>query len=195
MRVVETVDELEAAVEGARREAQASFGDDTVFLERWLTASRHVEIQILGDNHGNLVHLFERECSIQRRHQKVIEEAPSPAVNPKIREQMGDAAVKAAQKIGYTSAGTVEFLLDEGDNFFFLEMNTRLQVEHPVTEMITGLDLVAMQIDIAQGLPLTLTQADVQFSGHAIEARLYAEDVGRGFLPCTGTMIRCWPSS
>ena len=194
MRVVESVDELEAAVEGARREAEASFGDDTVFLERWLTASRHVEIQILGDNHGNLVHLFERECSIQRRHQKVIEEAPSPAVTPEIREKMGDAAVKAAQKIGYTSAGTVEFLLD-GNDFWFLEVNTRLQVEHPVTEAITGLDLVREQLRIAEGEELGYDQSGLTIDGHAIEARLYAEDPNKNFLPSPGT-IQVWkPSS
>ena len=187
MRIVETPDELPAAVEGARREASAAFGDDTLFLERWLTAARHVEIQILGDNHGNLVHLFERECSIQRRHQKIIEEAPSPAVDDELRAALGEAAVSAARRIGYSSAGTVEFLL-AGREFFFLEVNTRLQVEHPVTEEITGLDLVREQLRIAQGEPLGYGQEDLSFSGHAIEARIYAEDPARNFLPSPGTV-------
>ena len=187
MRIVESADELAAAVEGARREAGAAFGDDTLFLERWLTASRHVEIQILGDNHGNLVHLFERECSIQRRHQKIIEEAPSPAVDDEMRSAMGEAAVSAARRIGYSSAGTVEFLLAGGE-FFFLEVNTRLQVEHPVTEEITGLDLVREQLRIAQGEALGYGQDDLSFTGHAIEARIYAEDPARNFLPSPGTV-------
>ena len=187
MRIVETADELPAAVEGARREAGAAFGDDTLFLERWLTASRHVEIQILGDMYGNLVHLFERECSIQRRHQKIIEEAPSPAVDDELRRAMGEAAVSAAQRIGYSSAGTVEFLL-AGRDFYFLEVNTRLQVEHPVTEEITGLDLVREQLRIAEGEELGYGQDDLSFSGHAIEARIYAEDPARNFLPSPGTV-------
>ncbi|MCE2459628.1 MAG: biotin/lipoyl-binding protein [Pseudomonadales bacterium] len=187
MRIVESADELAAAVEGARREAGAAFGDDTLFLERWLTASRHVEIQILGDDHGNLVHLFERECSIQRRHQKIIEEAPSPAVDDELRSAMGEAAVSAARRIGYSSAGTVEFLL-AGREFFFLEVNTRLQVEHPVTEEITGLDLVREQLRIAQGEALGYGQDDLSFTGHAIEARIYAEDPVRNFLPSPGTV-------
>ena len=187
MRVVENPDELEGAVEGARREAEAAFGDDTLFLERWLTATRHVEIQILGDNHGNLVHLFERECSIQRRHQKIIEEAPSPAVDDELRAAMGEAAVSAARRIGYSSAGTVEFLVAERE-FFFLEVNTRLQVEHPVTEAITGLDLVREQLRIAEGEPLGYDQDELSINGHAIEARIYAEDPSRGFLPSPGTV-------
>ncbi|MYD99627.1 MAG: acetyl/propionyl-CoA carboxylase subunit alpha, partial [Gammaproteobacteria bacterium] len=178
---------LHAAVEGARREAEAAFGDDTLFLERWLTATRHVEIQILGDNHGNLVHLFERECSIQRRHQKIIEEAPSPAVDDELRAAMGEAAVSAARRIGYSSAGTVEFLVAERE-FFFLEVNTRLQVEHPVTEAITGLDLVREQLRIAEGEPLGYDQDELSINGHAIEARIYAEDPSRGFLPSPGTV-------
>jgi propionyl-CoA carboxylase alpha chain len=190
MRVVESVGDLEAAIAAAKREAGASFGDDTLFLERWLTSARHVEIQILGDSHGNLVHLFERECSIQRRHQKIIEEAPSPAVTDAIRKRMGDAAVKAAKKIGYASAGTVEFLLD-GDDFWFLEVNTRLQVEHPVTEEITGLDLVREQIRIAEGEALGYRQDDLAINGHAIEARLYAEDPAQNFLPSPGR-IKVW---
>ena len=187
MRVVESPDDLDAAVTGARREAGAAFGDDTLFLERWVTSARHVEIQILGDHHGNVVHLFERECSIQRRHQKIIEEAPSPAVDAKLRSRMGAAAVSAAQRIGYASAGTVEFLL-AGDEFWFLEVNTRLQVEHPVTEAITGLDLVREQLRIAEGEELGYGQDDVAMNGHAIEARLYAEDPARNFLPSPGTI-------
>ena len=188
MRVVETPDELQDAVESARREAAGAFGDDTLFLERWLSSSRHVEIQILGDNHGNLVHCFERECSIQRRHQKIIEEAPSPAVDDELRARMGEAALNAARKIGYSSAGTVEFLLS-GSEFFFLEVNTRLQVEHPVTEAITGLDLVREQLRIAEGETLSVTQQDLKINGHAIEARLYAEDPENDFLPCPGTLL------
>ena len=190
MRVVESPDELDAAITGARREAGAAFGDDTLFLECWITAARHVEIQILGDTHGNVVHLFERECSIQRRHQKIIEEAPSPAVGPELRARMGAAAVSAAKRIGYASAGTVEFLLD-GDDFWFLEVNTRLQVEHPVTEEITGLDLVREQLRVAEGEELGYGQDDLAINGHAIEARLYAEDPTRNFLPSPGT-IEVW---
>ena len=190
MRVVETPDDLDAAITGARREAGAAFGDDTLFLERWITAARHVEIQILGDTHGNVVHLFERECSIQRRHQKIIEEAPSPAVDPELRAEMGAAAVSAAKRIGYASAGTVEFLLD-GNQFWFLEVNTRLQVEHPVTEEITGLDLVREQLRIAEGEELGYGQSDLAIDGHAIEARLYAEDPTRNFLPSPGA-IEVW---
>ena len=197
MRVVESEEELEAAVEGARREAAASFGDGTVFLERWLASSRHVEIQILGDLHGNLVHCFERECSIQRRHQKVIEEAPSPVVSDELRARMGAAAVAAGQAIGYSSAGTVEFLVEQPadgsppTDFWFLEVNTRLQVEHPVTEEITGLDLVREQLCVAQGETLGFAQEDLAIVGHAIEARLYAEDPANDFLPQTGR-VQCW---
>ena len=190
MRIVQAEEQLADAVASARREALASFGSDTVFLERWLTAPRHVEIQILGDGYGNLVHLFERECSIQRRHQKIIEEAPSPAVNPALRQRMGNAAVAAAKSIGYASAGTVEFLLD-GDDFWFLEVNARLQVEHPITEEITGLDLVREQLRIAEGEPLGYGQGDLAIDGHAIEARLYAEDPANGFLPTGGT-VHAW---
>ena len=190
MRVVEMPDELDAAITGARREAGAAFGDDTLFLERWITAARHVEIQILGDTHGNVVHLFERECSIQRRHQKIIEEAPSSAVDAELRAEMGAAAVSAAKRIGYASAGTVEFLLD-GNQFWFLEVNTRLQVEHPVTEEITGLDLVREQLRIAEGEELGYGQDDLAIDGHAIEARLYAEDPTRNFLPSPG-VIEVW---
>ena len=206
MRVVESRAELDEAVAGARREAGAAFGDDTLFLERWVTSARHVEIQILGDSHGNIVHLFERECSIQRRHQKIIEEAPSPVVDEALRARMGEAAVSAARQIGYSSAGTVEFLLD-GDHFWFLEVNTRLQVEHPVTEEIVvrsrtsmgqqlhdRLDLVREQLRIAEGEELGYAQADLAIDGHAIEARLYAEDPARDFLPAPGTVVAWSPA-
>ncbi len=193
MRVVENPSDLEAAIEGAKREAGSAFGNDTVFLERWLTSSRHVEIQILGDLHGNIVHFFERECSIQRRHQKIIEEAPSPAVDQSLRERMGSAAISAANQLGYSSAGTVEFLVSRNE-FWFLEVNTRLQVEHPVTEEITGYDLVREQIRIAEGEHLGYGQLDLSINGHAIEARLYAEDPARGFLPSPGTLSIWVPS-
>ena len=194
MRIVETKEDLEAAVEGAKREALNSFGDDTVFLEKWLDVSRHVEIQILGDTHGNLVHCFERECSIQRRHQKVIEEAPSPAVTEDIRERMGAAAIAAAKKLDYSSAGTVEFLLS-GDEFWFLEVNARLQVEHPVTEEIIGKDLVREQIRVAEGEALSFNQEELSINGHAIEARLYAENPEKNFLPSPGPVIAWEPST
>ena len=187
MRVVEDESGLEAAIAGARRESGAAFGDDTLFLEKWLDHARHVEMQILGDRHGNLVHCFERECSIQRRHQKVIEEAPSPAVTPELRQRLGEAAIAAATKLGYSSAGTVEFLVQD-DEFFFLEVNARLQVEHPVTEEIIGHDLVREQIRIAEGEPLSFTQDDLAINGWAIEARLYAENPERNFLPAPGTV-------
>ncbi len=188
MRVVGGEAELPAAIEGARREASASFGDDTLLVERYFQGPRHVEIQIFGDKQGNIIHCFERECSIQRRHQKVIEEAPSPALDEALRAKMGEAAVSAGKVIGYTGAGTVEFILDPDGNFYFLEVNTRLQVEHPVTEEITALDLVRMQIDVARGLPLGMSQADLEISGHAMEARLYAEDPANDFLPSTGKL-------
>jgi propionyl-CoA carboxylase alpha chain len=194
MRVVESAEALQDAIDSARREAAASFGDDSLFLERWLAAARHVEIQLLGDLHGNLVHCFERECSIQRRHQKILEEAPSPAVGPELRARMGEAAVAAGNAIGYSSAGTVEFLLD-GDDFWFLEVNTRLQVEHPVTEEIIGLDLVRAQLRIAQGEPLDFGQEDLSITGHAIEARLYAEDPDNHFLPTSGRLLSWQPST
>ena len=194
MRIVETKEDLKAALEGAKREALNSFGDDTVFLEKWLDVSRHVEIQILGDTHGNLVHCFERECSIQRRHQKIIEEAPSPAVTEDIRERMGAAAIAAAKKLGYSSAGTVEFLLS-GDEFWFLEVNARLQVEHPVTEEIIGKDLVREQIRVAEGEPLSFSQEELSIDGHAIEARLYAENPEKNFLPSPGPVIAWEPST
>jgi propionyl-CoA carboxylase alpha chain len=194
MRVVERQEDLADAVAGARREALAAFGDGTVFLERYLTGARHVEIQILGDSHGNLVHLGERECSIQRRHQKVIEEAPSPAVDADLRARMGEAGLLAAKAIGYQNAGTVEFLLASDGSFFFLEVNTRLQVEHPVTEAVTGLDLVREQLLVAQGEALAFGQADVSLTGHAVEARLYAEDPANDFLPVTGTVLHWAPA-
>ena len=191
MRVVSDDDELSDAIAGAKREALSAFGNDTVFVERYLETSRHIEIQVLGDQHGTVLHCFERECSIQRRHQKVIEEAPSPVLSEALRHRIGTAAVAAVEAIGYQSAGTVEFLLDgSGDDaeFFFLEVNTRLQVEHPVTEEITGLDLVREQIRIANGEELGYGQADLAITGHSIEARLYAEDPSNEFLPATGNV-------
>ena len=186
MRIVAEPSILSGAIEGARREAASSFGDDTVFLEKYLQAARHIEIQVLGDGYGRVVSLFERECSIQRRHQKIIEEAPSPAIDESLRRRMGETAVAAATAVGYVGAGTVEFLFHDGD-FHFLEMNTRLQVEHPVTEMITGLDLVRLQIEIADGAAI---EVEPVISGHAIEARLYAEDPSHDFLPVTGMIHR-----
>ena len=190
MRPVASADQLEGAVEGARREAEAAFGDPTVFIERLLERPRHIEIQLLADAHGTTVSLGERECSIQRRHQKVIEEAPSPRVDADLRARLGAAAVAAAEAVGYVGAGTVEFMLDEAGEFFFLEMNTRLQVEHPVTEMVLGLDLVAEQLRIAAGEPLSAAAREPRIEGHAIEARLYAEDPAAGYLPQTGTLHR-----
>ncbi|CAB4878641.1 unannotated protein [freshwater metagenome] len=195
MRIVATAAELDEAVASARREALSGFGNDTVFLERYVASSRHIEIQILGDAHGNLVHLGERECSIQRRHQKLIEESPSPVVDDAMRTAMGEAALQLGRSMGYQSAGTVEFLVDDATReFFFLEVNTRLQVEHPVTEEVTGIDLVREQIRIAAGEPLGYAQSDITFSGHAIEARLCAEDPDAGFLPATGTLSAFAPA-
>jgi acetyl-CoA carboxylase biotin carboxylase subunit len=191
MRIVREPARLAAALEAARREAKSAFGDDTLLIERYFDSPRHVEIQILGDAYGNLIHCFERECSIQRRHQKIIEEAPSPALDAARRGRMGSAAVAAGRAIGYQNAGTVEFILDQDGNFYFLEVNTRLQVEHPVTEEITGLDLVRLQIAVAQGAPLPLRQDDLAMHGHAIECRIYAEDPHAEFLPSTGTIL-CW---
>jgi acyl-CoA carboxylase subunit alpha len=196
MRIVESADDLPEAVAASRREAASGFGDDRVFLERYVARARHVEIQILGDAHGGLVHLGERECSIQRRHQKIIEESPSPAVDPDLRAAMGDAALRLARAIDYRSAGTVEFLLDEATReFYFLEVNTRLQVEHPVTEAVTGLDLVREQLRIAAGETLGYGQEAISFAGHSIEARLYAEDPAAGFLPATGTLAAFAPAA
>ena len=190
MRLVTKADELAEAVEGARREAGGAFGNAGVFLERYLPAPRHIEIQVFGDSHGNVVHLLERECSIQRRHQKVIEECPSSAVDPELRGRMGETAVALTRSLGYVGAGTVEYLLDDSGEFYFLEMNTRLQVEHPVTEEVTGLDLVRLQLLVAMGEALPFGQDEVVLRGHAIEARLYAEDPASGFSPTFGTMWR-----
>jgi acetyl/propionyl-CoA carboxylase alpha subunit len=188
MRVVSAAAELPGAVESARREAAAAFGDGTVFLERYLPDPRHIEVQILGDGRGGVVALFERECSIQRRYQKIVEEAPSPAVDEGLRAALGDAAVTAGKAIGYAGAGTVEFVLAASGEFYFLEVNTRLQVEHPVTELVTGLDLVELQLRVAGGEPLPAEELGARLAGHAIEARLYAEDVPAGYLPATGTL-------
>jgi len=190
MRIVNNKNELKDAVAAAKREAKAGFDDERVFIEKYIKKSRHIEIQILGDQHGNVIHLGERECSIQRRHQKIIEESPSPKLDDELREQIGNAAVKLAKKIKYQSAGTVEFILDENTNeFWFLEVNTRLQVEHPVTEEVTGVDLVRAQINIAKNEYLELKQNDVEFNGHALEVRLYAENPNNDFLPETGKIV------
>jgi acetyl/propionyl-CoA carboxylase alpha subunit len=190
MRLVAGPADLQAAVRSASREAASAFGDGTVFLERFVTEPRHVEVQILGDTAGTVVHLFERECSIQRRYQKIVEECPSPGVDASLRAALAAAAVTAGQAIGYTGAGTVEFVLDRDGSFYFLEMNTRLQVEHPVTEAVTGLDLVELQLRIAEGEPLPPEVREARLDGHAIEVRLYAEDVPAGFVPATGTLHR-----
>lgn len=192
MRVVRSGEEVEAAFSAASSEAQAAFGDPTLYVEKFIESARHIEIQIIGDQHGNLVHLGERECSTQRRHQKLIEEAPSPALSAENRAAMGDCALRLARNVGYFGAGTIEFVVDARDGkFYFLEMNTRIQVEHPVTEMITGRDLVAEQIRVASGLPLSFTQDDIQFNGHAIECRLNAEDPDKNFMPRPG-LITSW---
>ncbi len=188
MRIVEQVSDFEEQMHLAVSEATSAFGDGSVFIERYVTSPRHIEIQILGDTHGNIVHLFERECSVQRRHQKVVEEAPSSVLTSEIREKMGKCAVDVAKSVSYVGAGTVEFILDENLDFFFLEMNTRLQVEHPVTEMITGLDLVKEQLKIASGEALGYTQEELKISGHAIELRVYAEDPLNNFLPDIGVL-------
>src|SRR4051794_30371929 len=190
MRIVRSQDELAEAVAGARREAASAFGEGTVSLERFVERPRHVEVQVFGDTHGTVVSLFERECSIQRRYQKIVEEAPSPAVSPELRAELGAAAVAAAKAIDYVGAGTVEFVLDQAGRFFFLEVNTRLQVEHPVTELVTGLDLVRVQLQVAAGEPLPDEVTGASIDGHAVEVRLYAEDVPAGFLPVTGTLHR-----
>ena len=196
MRIVESTKDLKESILGAQREALSGFGDDRVFIERYVPSSRHIEIQILGDSHGNVVHLGERECSIQRRHQKIIEESPSPRVDPEMREAMGEAAVNLAKKLKYESAGTVEFLVDDKTGeFWFLEVNTRLQVEHPVTEGVTGKDLVYEQLRIARGEELGYSQEDVEWSGSSIEARLYAEDPSNNFLPATGKLIAYEPDA
>ncbi len=188
MRIVSSAGEFEDALHLARGEALSSFGDDHILVERYLTEIHHVEIQVLGDQHGNVVHLFERDCSIQRRHQKIIEESPSPFISGELRAEMAEAAVSLAAAAGYENVGTVEFIVDGAGEFYFLEMNTRLQVEHPVTEMISGLDLAAWQIRIAAGEPLPFTQNDIPRRGHALECRVYAEDPAQGFLPSIGTL-------
>jgi acetyl-CoA carboxylase biotin carboxylase subunit len=186
MRLVQAPQDLRSALEAARSEAERSFGDGEVYVEKAIVNPRHIEMQILADEHGNTVYLGERECSLQRRHQKVVEEAPSPIVDPEMRRRMGEVAVRVAQTAGYTNAGTVEFLVDQQKNFYFLEMNTRLQVEHPVTELVTGLDVVHLQIRIAAGERLPFTQSDVNIRGHAIECRIYAEDPDNNFFPSPG---------
>ncbi len=188
MRIVNTLEELPEQMERAISEAVAAFGDGSVFIEKYVGSPRHIEIQVLADTHGNIVHLFERECSVQRRHQKVVEEAPSAVLTPELREAMGQAAVKVAKACDYVGAGTVEFLLDENKNFYFLEMNTRLQVEHPVTELISGVDLVEQQIKVARGEKLPFTQQNLKIKGHALEIRVYAEDSLDNFMPSIGTL-------
>ncbi len=188
MRVVEKEEDFESQMQRAISEATSAFGDGSVFIEKFVASPRHIEIQVMADTHGNVVYLFERECSVQRRHQKVVEEAPSAVLTPEIRKAMGEAAVKVAKSCDYIGAGTVEFLLDENKNFYFLEMNTRLQVEHPVTELITGIDLVEMQIRVARGEVLPITQDDLQIKGHALELRVYAEDPLNDFLPSVGNL-------
>ncbi|MEI4485787.1 acetyl/propionyl/methylcrotonyl-CoA carboxylase subunit alpha [Frigidibacter sp. MR17.14] len=195
MRLVDRAQDFAESLASAQREGQASFGDPAVLVEKYVTAPRHVEIQVFADAHGNVIHLFERDCSLQRRHQKVIEEAPAPGMTPEVRAAMGQAAVEAARAIGYRGAGTVEFIADgsrglSADGFWFMEMNTRLQVEHPVSEAITGLDFVELQLRVAAGEPLPVAQGDLRIDGHAFEARLYAEDVPKGFLPATGRLAR-----
>lgn len=190
MRIVDKEADFEEQMQRAVSEAKASFGDGAVFIEKYVSSPRHVEVQVLADKHGNVVHLFERECSIQRRHQKVIEESPSTLLTPELRNKMGEAAVMVAKSCNYISTGTVEFLMDDELNFYFLEMNTRLQVEHPVTEMITGIDLVEEQIKIARGEPLGFSQNDLTITGHALELRIYAEDPLNNFLPSIGTLTK-----
>ena len=191
MRIVNSENELGEAIELARREALNAFGDERLLIEKYVANAHHVEFQVFGDQQGNILHLFERECSVQRRHQKIIEETPSPLLTPELREQMGQAAVAAAKAVGYYNAGTVEFIVNPDTlKFYFLEMNTRLQVEHPVTEFVTGLDLVHWQIRVAAGEPFPFTQSHFTQRGHAIECRLYAEDPANGFLPSTGKLLQ-----
>lgn len=193
MRIVRESKNLTKEIEAAKREAKSAFGDDTLLIERYFDDARHIEFQVFGDQHGNIIHLFERECSIQRRYQKIIEESPSPALTPELRARMAEGAVNAAKSVGYDNAGTVEFILDKKGDFYFLEVNTRLQVEHPVTETITGLDLVRLQIEVAEGKPIPFNQEDVVASGHAVECRLYAEDPYNNYLPVTGTIRHFLP--
>ena len=193
MRIVHSENKLEESIESAKRESKSSFGNDTVFLEKYIDKPRHIEFQILADQHGNIIHLYERECSIQRRHQKIIEESPSPVLTKKLREKMGKAAVDAAKAVGYENAGTVEFMVDGKLNFYFMEMNTRLQVEHPITEITTGVDLAKWQLKIANGQKLTLKQNEITQRGHAFECRIYAEDPANGFLPSIGKLGKVEP--
>src|SRR5574343_370128 len=193
MRAVDKSEDFAAALESCKREAINSFGDDAVLVEKYVQRPRHIEIQVFGDTHGNCVYLFERDCSVQRRHQKVLEEAPAPGMTPELRAQMGAAAVAAARSVGYVGAGTVEFICEQDGRFYFMEMHTRLQVEHPVTEMITGQDLVEWQLRVAAGQPLPLRQEQLAIRGHALEARIYAEDANKGFLPATGKLVRLAP--
>lgn len=186
IRIVRKREELRKAYESAKAETKAAFGDDTMYMEKVIENARHVEVQILGDNFGNVIHLGERDCSLQRKNQKVLEEAPSPAISSKVRERMCAAAVRAAKAVGYQSAGTIEFLYDKSGNFYFMEMNTRVQVEHPVTEMITGVDIIKEQVRIADGKELSVKQADISIQGHAIECRINAENPERNFAPCPG---------
>jgi acetyl/propionyl-CoA carboxylase alpha subunit len=188
MRIVTDKKDLEGVLETTSREAKNYFGDESIYIEKYIEEPRHIEFQVLGDNHGNVVHLFERECTIQRRYQKIIEESPSPTLTPEVREKMGEAAVAISREVGYNSAGTIEFLVDKDLNFYFLEMNTRIQVEHPVTEMVTGVDLIEEQIVIAEGVPLRLRQEELKQTGHAIECRIYAEDPANNFMPSPGKM-------
>ena len=186
IRIVRKKEELQKAYESAKAETKAAFGDDTMYMEKVIENARHVEVQILGDNFGNVIHLGERDCSLQRKNQKVLEEAPSPAISPEVRERMCAAAVRAAKATGYQSAGTIEFLYDKSGNFYFMEMNTRVQVEHPVTEMITGIDIIKEQVRIADGKELSVKQENISIQGHAIECRINAENPERNFAPCPG---------
>lgn len=186
MRIAESSEEFEVNFNTAQRESVNAFGDDTMYIEKYITSPRHIEFQIVADKHGNVVHLGERDCSVQRKHQKMIEESPSVAINEELRQKMGETAVRAAKAVGYESAGTIEFLLDKSGEFYFMEMNTRIQVEHPVTEMVTGLDLIKEQIRIAEGLELSVKQDDIKVNGHAIECRINAENPAKNFMPCPG---------
>jgi len=188
MRLVKQKNEIKEAIRATKSEALAAFGDDTIYIERYIESPHHIEFQIIADKHGNTIHLCERECSVQRRHQKVIEETPSVIVSPELREKMGETAVLAAKAVNYENAGTIEFLVDDKGNYYFLEMNTRLQVEHPITEAVIGIDLVREQINVANGLPLTYTQEQISQRGHAIECRVYAEDPDKNFMPSPGTI-------
>ncbi len=190
MRLVKSEADVVSSVRAARSEAKAAFGDDAVYIEKYITSPHHIELQILADKHGNTVHLFERECSVQRRHQKMIEETPSPLMTPELRDEMGKAAVEAAQAVNYVGAGTIEFLVDNNLNYYFLEMNTRLQVEHPITERVTGIDLVKQQIFVAEGQKLDFAQEDLKQLGHAIECRVYAEDPDNNFMPSAGKVYK-----